>query len=176
MQEIQLGILKRLKASPRDYRAEEWGLIFSELPPYEVLQTPDMSFEELTEFKRFARFYDVLVNNANFPDTVRRICEGDFFHRFHALTQWIYGQTESTQGISQTRWVQFLFRYMTETAGISEAEAARILIADYLRSRKEDIPPVLRPWLPADFKLSEQKKRSIHLDAARIRQEKHLME
>ncbi|MBQ9393963.1 MAG: DUF4080 domain-containing protein [Proteobacteria bacterium] len=172
VQEIQLGILKRLKSSPLDLQAEEWGLIFSELPPYEILQTPTMSFKELTEFKRFAKFYDTLVNNANFPLTIRRLCEPDFFNRFHALTQWIYTRTISTQGISQTRWVILLFEYMTNVAGISPQEAAITIIQDYLRSRKEDIPPVLKPWLPEDFKISECKRAS-HGSAAHIRQEKH---
>ena len=176
VQEIQLGILKRLKSSPLDLKAEEWGLVFSELPPYEILQTPTMSFRELTEFKRFAKFYDTLVNNANFPLTIRRICEPDFFTRFHALTQWIYTRTISTQGISQTRWVILLFEYMTEIAKISPQEAAITIIQDYLRSRKEDIPPVLKPWLPEDFRISECKRAS-HGSAAHIRQEKHrLME
>ena len=175
VQEIQLGILKRLKSSPLDGLAESWGLVFSELPPYEILQTPDMSFAQLTEFKRFAKFYDTLVNNANFPKTIKRICQGHFFTQFHDLTQWIYAQTQVTQGISQTRWVQLLFRYMVEQCAIPEQEAALVLIEDYLRSRKEDIPPVLRPWLPADFKLADCKRRLSH-DTAHIRQEKHLLD
>ncbi len=172
VQEIQLGILKRLKSSPLDLMAEEWGLIFSELPPYEVLQTPDMSFAELTEFKRFAKFYDSLVNNANFPLTIRRICEPDFFHQFHAFTQWVYTQTQATQGISQTRWVNLLFCYMTEVCNILPSESAQIIIQDYLRTRKEDIPPILRPHLPENFRISEC-KRSVSGDASHIRQEKH---
>ena len=171
VQEIQLGILKRLKSSPLDLKAEEWGLIFSELPPYEILQTPDMSFKDLTEFKRFAHFYDTLVNNANFPGTVDAICGDAFFQKFHALTQWIYAQTTATQGISQTRWVGLLFKYMTEVAGFAPEDAAKIIIADYLRSRKEDIPPVLRPYLPADFKISSIKRGG---DSGHIRQQKHL--
>ncbi|MBO4351399.1 MAG: DUF4080 domain-containing protein [Proteobacteria bacterium] len=173
VQEIQLGILKRLKSSPLDLMAEEWGLIFSELPPYEILQTPQMTFAELTEFKRFAKFYDTLVNNANFPNTVRAICEPDFFPNFHRLTQWIYTQTQATQGISQTRWVQLLFKYMTETGQFTPQDAAKHIIGDYLSSRKEDIPPILRPYLPSDFKISDY-KRSSHKDASHIRQEKHL--
>ncbi len=171
VQEIQLGILKRLKSSPLDMQAEAWGLVFSEMPPYEILQTPDMSFKDLTEFKRFAHFYDTLVNNANFPGTVDAICRDAYFENFHRLTQWIYGQTTATQGISQTRWVTLLFRYMTEVAGFSPENAARLIIADYLRSRKEDIPPVLRPWLPADFKISSIKRGA---DSGHIRQQKHL--
>lgn len=173
VQEIQLGILKRLRGSPLDFRADEWGLVFSSIPPYEILQTPTMDFFELTAFKRFARYYDVLVNNANFPLTVDRICSGAFFAKFSSLARWIYVESHATQGISQTRWVSLLFRYMTEVAKISPEEAATCLIQDYLRSRKEDIPPVLRPHLPKDFSISACKRASHH-GSGHIRQEKHL--
>lgn len=173
VQEIQLGILKRLKGSPLDVQADELGLVFSSVPPYEILQTPTMRFSELTAFKRFARYYDVLVNNANYPESVERLCFGDYFSKFHALSQWIYRETRATQGISQTRWVTLLFRYMTEVAGVEAREAALCLIHDYLRSRKEDIPSVLRPHLPEDFSISAC-KRAQHHGGGHIRQEKHL--
>lgn len=173
VQEIQLGILKRLKGSPLDRDAQKHGLIFSTLPPYEVLQTPTMSFRELTQFKRFAHFYDTLVNNANFPKTVHAICHDAPFARFMALTQWIYTQTQATNGISQTRWVILLFRYMTEICRFSPQTASITIIEDYLRSRKEDIPPILKPHLPADFSISAC-KRNVHQNGAHIRQEKHL--
>lgn len=173
VQEIQLGILKRLRGSPLDFRADEWGLVFSSIPPYEVLQTPTMDFAELTAFKRFARYYDVLVNNANYPTSVDRICAGDYFAKFNDLAQWIYVESHATQGISQTRWVSLLFRYMTEVANISPEASALCLIEDYLRSRKEDIPPVLRPYLPEDFSISACKRASHH-GGGHIRQEKHL--
>jgi hypothetical protein len=62
---------------------------------------------------------------------------------------------------------------MTEVAQIPEPEAAQTLIGDYLRSRKEDIPTILKPHLPADFSIS-QTKRSLKHDAGHIRQQKHL--
>lgn len=173
VQEIQLGILKRLKGSPLDLHADENHLVFSQNPPYEIMQTPHMDFLELTQFKRFARYYDVLVNNANFAESVLLICHNHFYHEFDKLSLWIYQQTQSTQGISQTRWVKLLFEYMTQIAHINPNDAALSLIHDYLRSRKEDIPPVLKPFLPDDFKISACKRASHH-NTAHIRQEKHL--
>lgn len=173
VQEIQLGILKRLKGSPLDQQAENFQLVFSQNPPYEILQTPHMDFLQLTQFKRFARYYDVLVNNANFAESVHLICQNHFYNDFDKLALWIYQQTQSTQGISQTRWVKLLFEYMTQIIHINPNVAALSLIHDYLRSRKEDIPPLLKPFLPDDFKISAC-KRAAHHNAAHIRQEKHL--
>ena len=174
VQEIQLGILKRLKSSPLDRQAEAWGLKFSVIPPYEILETPDMSFEELTQFKRFAKFWDTLVNNANFPKTVHAICRDDAFREFWRMTNWIYGRTTVTQGISQTRWVSVLFEYMTTQAGFEAREAAMLLLDDYLMTRKEDIPPILRPHVPADFSIASV-KRAKQNEHGRQRQAKHLI-
>lgn len=172
VQEIQLGILKRLKSSPLDLMAEEWGLTFSKIPPYEILQTREMSFSDLMKFKRFAKFWDTLVNNANFPKTVHAICKNDAFREFWKLTDWIYDHATVTQGISQTRWVALLFEYMTTQDCFSHEQAALLLIDDYLATRKEDIPPVLRPYLPADFSISAT-KRAKNAEHGRNRQAKH---
>ena len=174
VQEIQLGILKRLKSSPLDLMAEAWGLKFSTIPPYEILETRDMSFEELTQFKRFAKFWDTLVNNANFPKTVDAVCKQDAFREFWRMTNWIYAHTTVTQGISQTRWVSVLFEYMTTVAGFDETTAAMTILEDYLMTRKEDIPPVLRPHVPADFSISSV-KRAKQDEHGRKRQAKHLL-
>ena len=175
VQEIQLGILKRLKASPLDLKAEAWGLKFSQLPPYEILETPDMPFADLMKFKRFAKFWDTLVNNANFPKTVAAICKNDAFREFWKMTDWIYARATVTQGISQTRWVQLLFEYMTTHAGFSPESAAILIIEDYLATRKEDIPPVLRPYIPHDFSISAMKRGRAAETHGRVRQAKHLV-
>lgn len=174
VQEIQLGILKRLKSSPLDLHAEAWGLCFSPTPPYEILETREMSFEELTQFKRFAKFWDTLVNNAHFPRTVQAICHQDAFGAFWRMTSWIYAKLTVTQGISQTRWVSVLFEYMTSEAGFSTTEAAMLILEDYLMTRKEDIPPVLRPHIPSDFSISSV-KRAKQLEHGRQRQARHLI-
>ncbi len=172
VQEIQLGILKRLKSSPLDLKAEEWGLTFSKIPPYEILQTREMAFGDLMKFKRFAKFWDTLVNNANFPKTVAAICKNDAFREFWKLTDWIYEHATVTQGISQTRWVALLFEYMTTCDGFAPQQAALLIIDDYLATRKEDIPPVLRPYLPEDFSISAT-KRAKSEEHGRNRQAKH---
>jgi len=176
VQEIQLGILKRLKGSPLDQQAESWGLAFSTCPPYEILHTPYMTFEALTKFKRFAKFWDTLVNNASFPKSVAFLCAEQPFERFWGFTQWVYQRTQATHSIAQARWVTLLFEYMTVEQFHSPQHVAQLLIDDYLRSRKEDIPPILRPHLPADFSLSACKT-AVMADTdnsgSHIRQQRH---
>ncbi len=51
-EEIQLGFLKLLKGSPMRLEAEKWGMLYSPYPPYEILSTKDISYEELLILKK----------------------------------------------------------------------------------------------------------------------------
>src|SRR5262249_40265628 len=46
-QEIQVGILKRLRGTPIVRHDAEWGMVYSPHPPYEVLRTRTMDFAAL---------------------------------------------------------------------------------------------------------------------------------
>ncbi len=54
-EEIQLGFLKLLKGSPMRLEAEKWGMVYSPYPPYEILSTKDISYEELLILKKSRR-------------------------------------------------------------------------------------------------------------------------
>src|SRR5205085_7031668 len=54
-QEIQVGILKRLRGTPIVRHDVEWGMIYSRHAPYEVLATKLMDFETIQKMRRFAR-------------------------------------------------------------------------------------------------------------------------
>src|SRR5690606_17050666 len=52
--EIQLGILKRLRGAPIARHTESHGLRFNPDPPYNVLATDRIDFEDLQRFELFA--------------------------------------------------------------------------------------------------------------------------
>ena len=51
--EIQLGILKKLRGAPIVKHDKEWEMVYSAAPPYDVLQTSALSFPELQTLRRF---------------------------------------------------------------------------------------------------------------------------
>ncbi|CAN0278235.1 unnamed protein product, partial [Phaeothamnion confervicola] len=59
-QEIQVGILKRLRGTPIIRHTQEWGMVYSATAPYEVLQTGAVTFADMQRMKRFSRYWDVL--------------------------------------------------------------------------------------------------------------------
>jgi hypothetical protein len=42
-------------------------MVYSKLPPYEVVETAAMSREDLDQVKNFARFWELIVNRNSFP-------------------------------------------------------------------------------------------------------------
>ncbi|MBK9385646.1 MAG: DUF4080 domain-containing protein [Planctomycetes bacterium] len=146
--EIQVGILKRLRGTPLARREREHGLVFSVEPPYEVLRTRVLGFEQLQELKRFARFWDLVANQGRFEETLPLLLAGESaFASFAALSAWLWAQTRATQGIAFHRLAELLLRWLVEVRGVPSADAGTALARDYLRLGKHDGPPALRPWL-----------------------------
>jgi hypothetical protein len=60
--EIQLGILKGLPGTPLRELDEQFGMIYSLEPPYEVIETAAMGKADLDRLRNFARFWELIVN------------------------------------------------------------------------------------------------------------------
>ena len=57
--EIQIGILKNLSGTTLSRHDREHGMIYSDIPPYDILQNNLLSFGQIQKMKRFARFWDI---------------------------------------------------------------------------------------------------------------------
>ncbi len=62
-EEIQLELLKLLPGTPLRDNAAEFGLVYNPQPPYEVLRTPHLSFEDLNPIRRLSRAVDTFHND-----------------------------------------------------------------------------------------------------------------
>ena len=71
--EIQLESLKVLPGTEMRRRAEEWGIIYSPYPPYEVLQTSSLSAVELQEARRLSRLLDGFYNTPAWRMVTRQL-------------------------------------------------------------------------------------------------------
>jgi len=54
-QEIQVGILKRLRGTPITRHTEPFDMRYMDTPPYRILSNTDVSFEQVQRMVRFAR-------------------------------------------------------------------------------------------------------------------------
>ena len=82
--EIQLESLKLLPGTEMRRTAEELGIKYSPLPPYEVLQTHEISVSELQTARQLSRLLDGFYNTPAWQALTRELILNDeqFLHRF----------------------------------------------------------------------------------------------
>lgn len=74
-QELQLGFLKVLKGSEMERKSEEYGIVYRTLPPYEVLETSWITWEELLELKAVEEMLEVYYNSQQFRYTLQSLIQ-----------------------------------------------------------------------------------------------------
>jgi radical SAM superfamily enzyme YgiQ (UPF0313 family) len=131
VQEIQLGVLKRLRGTPIGRHEQAHGLVFSGAPPYEILQTGVIPFVEMQRLKRFAQVWSAFLNRGDFPRAAARLCDGGAFERVLEFSLWLFEQLGRVHSISLVNRARLLHRYLIEVVGLAAVEASGLLIADY---------------------------------------------
>ncbi len=143
--EIQIGILKKLSGTTLDRHDKIYNMIYSDKPPYEILQNDRISFAKLQKLKRFSRFWDLTYNSGNFYRTINYLWkEQSVYDGFYAFSEWIYTQTESTWQISLMRLSELLFRYLTEVLHYDKQRVADTMIEDIIKIEGRKIPGILQ--------------------------------
>lgn len=71
--EIQLESLKLLPGTEMRRKAEEWGIQYAPLPPYEVLQTREITVHELQTARYLSRLLDGFYNTPTWRDITRML-------------------------------------------------------------------------------------------------------
>lgn len=148
-QEIQVGMLKRLRGTPISRHDKEWGMSYSPYAPYEVLQTSSIGFLDMQRMRRFARFWDMIGNSGNFKNSLPLIWEGGSpFDGFMVMSDWLFSRAGATHGIALARLAQLLFEYLTTQRMQSPARVASLIGDDYVRGGRNEWPEFLRSFRP----------------------------
>lgn len=168
--EIQLGVLKKLSGTEISRHDEELGMIYSDTPPYDILQNNLISFSDMQKMKRFARFWDLTYNSGNFNQAVRLTWKNtNVFDGFYNFAEWLYNETLSTYQISLNRLAEMLFKYLTEKLQFDKTEVADIIVHDILKIAGRKLPKFLREEASHIPEISKK-----NLDNINKRQIKHL--
>lgn len=165
--EIQVGILKKLSGTTISRHDEEFEMVYSNKPPYEILKNRDLSFQKMQELKRFARFWDLVFNSGNFKLSCKHLWrDGKVFEGFLNFSNWLFLQTQSTWQISLERLAGYIFTYLCEVMNEDKEFVKKIMIEDLMIIRGRKLPLFLRDEVVESEKRKEPKK-------ANIRQLKH---
>ncbi len=148
-QEIQVGMLKRLRGTPIIRHDDEWQMVYSPHPPYEILQNRLIDFPTMQRLRRFARCWDLVGNSGNFVESAPLLWSGDsrFDSPFAAmveLSERLYQRIGRGHGIALGDLAAFLFEHLTAVCGHDARELAPVMWRDYRRGGRRDRPKFLR--------------------------------
>lgn len=146
--EIQIGILKKLSGTSLHRHDSTFGMVYSDIPPYDILKNDLLSFNDIQKMKRFARFWDLIYNSGNFKQSIILLWKDQsVFESFYAFSEWIYTQTDSTWKISLDRLASLLFQYLTEEIKLETSDVAQTMLADLMTVKGRVVPKFLRPFI-----------------------------
>jgi hypothetical protein len=151
-QEIQVGMLKRLRGTSIGRHDTEWQMVYSPEPPYEILRNRLLDFPTLQRLRRFARYWDLVGNSGRFVHTTPLLWQGlaSPFAGLLRWSDWLFGRLGRQHGIAPDHLAECLFRYLTAGLGQAPAAVAEALRRDYHRVGRPEPPVFLRAFLPRD--------------------------
>ena len=146
-QEIQVGVLKRLRGTPIIRHDEAWEMVYSPEAPYEILSNKLIDFPTMCRVKRFARYWDLLANSGRLTQSLPMLLStGSAFGRFLHLSDWLWKTTRQAHGIALARTFELVFAYARENFDGSLEEFALALWRDYHRDGRTDKPAWAAPF------------------------------
>ncbi len=106
-EQLQLGFLKVLKGSLMYEKAEKYGLLYQERPPYEVLSTKWMTYADIRCLKQIEEMVEVYYNSGQFRNTMEHL-EQEFsspFAMYEALAS--YYRESGLFGVHHSRVARY---------------------------------------------------------------------
>lgn len=151
--DLQLGFLKVLSGSHIGEKTDDYGILYESKPPYEVLSTNWISYEDVIGLKRVEEMLELYHNSGQFANTVAFL-EKHFetpFAFYEALADFYERKGFFVQAPSRSYRYEVLFDFACETDAQNREVYRELLTYDlYLREKLKSRPAFLQ-----DRKLQE---------------------
>ncbi len=167
--QLQLGFLKVLKGSLMHEKTQEYGLVYQDRPPYEVLSTKWLPYADVIRLKNIEEMVEVYYNSGQFRNTMEHV-EKEFtgaFAMYSALAD--YYERNGLFSVSHSRiaryeiLLHFLGEYMERYQG--GFEDRRQIVAESAENRQqsaaestEDRMAEYTAWLTLDLYMRDNVK------------------
>ena len=142
--ELQLEILKVLPGTPVAHQAKGYGLKHAPDPPYETLETPEMSSAEVQVTVHLSRIVDRFFNQPVLQPAVIAAVEKDARFYFNFLN-FLKEETDPAPPMSLQRRAEFLYAYLIP----HNVKAAELVAFHWLLA---GMPPDNAPGQPVRWK------------------------
>lgn len=146
--EIQVGILKRLKGTPIMRHDKEYSMVYSEKPPFQILSTKDVTSEELIDMNHFAKIWDLVANSGNFPRWFKEFKalheDGSLFSGVKSLSDFMVSRLEHLHSLPLVKLFELIFEYSQNHLRMDPEQLIENLSLDYSANGKRSNPSFLR--------------------------------
>ena len=146
-EEIQLGFLKLLKGSDMRRDAYLYDMKYSPYPPYEILSTDKISYDEIQILKRVEAVVDKYYNSQKF-NTILEFFYDKFetpYEFFYELGNYFEQKGYFNKNIGNTEYYKVFLDFNMEILKGKEDYLVDIIRYDYLSfNKKRGIPEFLR--------------------------------
>ncbi|MCI6191226.1 MAG: DUF4080 domain-containing protein [Clostridium sp.] len=146
-EEIQLGFLKLLKGSDMRRDAYLYNMKYSPYPPYEILSTDKISYDEIQILKRVEEVVDKYYNSQKF-NTILEFFYDKFetpYEFFYELGNYFEQKGYFNKNIGNTEYYKVFLDFNMEILKGKEDYLVDIIRYDYLSfNKKRGIPEFLR--------------------------------
>lgn len=141
--QLQLGFLKLLKGSYIYEKREEYGMIYRSAPPYEVMGTNWLSYDEVLRIKLVEEMLEVYYNSGQFEVTMKCLDKayGDSFGFFLKLGEFYDKKGYLAMNHSRVRRCEILLDFLKEDGVMPVELAEQSLLYDlYYRENIKSRP------------------------------------
>ncbi len=143
---MQLGFLKRLQGAPLCDKEDEYGMLFSQTAPYEIIKTKWLDFYDIMELRRVEATVERYYNSGCYTETLKLLCPEaeDAYSFYNRLALYIEEKGELFAAVSRRRAFDLLFEFVKENAVLFKVDVddvAETMLFDYFSSDKSELPP-----------------------------------
>lgn len=110
-EQLQLGFLKVLKGSYMEKQKDRYGLVYKDIPPYEVLYTKWLPYDDMLVLKKIEEMVETYYNSSQFSNTLR-LLESEFdtaFKLYESLAN--FYEKEGYDKVNHTRIARYEILY-----------------------------------------------------------------
>lgn len=144
-EQLQLGFLKILDGSDIKRKADEYNIRYMTYPPYEVLGTKWLGFNEICRLKGIEAVLEMYYNSGQFPHSLLYLekSSADAFGMYEALSDFFHKKDLFGLQESRIRKYDILYEFALETMGSMQEVSifVQYLTLDYYLRENSRVRP-----------------------------------
>lgn len=152
-EEIQLGFLKLLRGSSMREEAKVYDMKYSPYPPYEILSTKDISYDELLILKKVEHMVDKYYNSQKFNNIIKFFIDKfeTPFDFFLSLGKFFEMKDYFNRNIGNSEYYKVFLEFNENILKGSNDELRDIIKYDYLTfNKRRGMPEFLENRMSKD--------------------------